>query len=104
MANNESRSKSHRTPVERSQNSSLEKAPLEQLAKEEWSKIPVERCKKLIDGYRKRLISLGVLPNIKFRVPNILSILSSVWNDIRFRFFFLRFVIATVFWEKWCII
>ena len=43
----------------RSQNSSWEKAPfksethLEQLAKEEWSKIPVERCKKLIDGYRK---------------------------------------------------
>ncbi len=30
---------------------------LEQFAKEEWSKIPVERCKKLIHGYRKRLIS-----------------------------------------------
>ena len=45
---------------------------LEQLAKEEWSKIPVERCKKLIDGYRKRLISV-VLPNINFRVPIILS-------------------------------
>ena len=27
---------------------------LEQLAKIEWSNIPVERCKKLIDGYRKR--------------------------------------------------
>ncbi|KAK7143817.1 hypothetical protein R3I93_014851 [Phoxinus phoxinus] len=31
---------------------------LEQFAKEEWSKIPGERCKKLIDGYRKRLISV----------------------------------------------
>ncbi len=30
----------------------------EQFAKEEWSKIPVERCKKLIHGYRKRLISV----------------------------------------------
>ncbi|CAJ0959505.1 unnamed protein product [Ranitomeya imitator] len=27
---------------------------LEQFAKEEWSKIPAEHCKKLIDGYRKR--------------------------------------------------
>ncbi|CAJ0961655.1 unnamed protein product [Ranitomeya imitator] len=26
---------------------------LEQFAKEEWSKIPAEHCKKLIDGYRK---------------------------------------------------
>ena len=31
---------------------------LEQLAKEEWSKIPVESCKTLIHGYRKRLISV----------------------------------------------
>ena len=31
---------------------------LEQLVKGEWSKIPVERYKKLIDGYRKRLISV----------------------------------------------
>ncbi len=31
---------------------------LEQFAKEERSKIPVERCKKLIHGYRKRLISV----------------------------------------------
>ena len=31
---------------------------LEQFAKEELSKIPVERCKKLVDGYRKRLISV----------------------------------------------
>ncbi len=30
---------------------------LEQFANEEWSKIPVERCKKLIHSYRKRLIS-----------------------------------------------
>uniref|UniRef100_A0A8C5N469 Transposase n=1 Tax=Leptobrachium leishanense TaxID=445787 RepID=A0A8C5N469_9ANUR len=34
------------------------KRHLEQFAKEEWSKIPGERCKKLIDGYRKRLISV----------------------------------------------
>lgn len=31
---------------------------LKQFAKEEWSKIPVERCKNLIDGYRKRMISV----------------------------------------------
>uniref|UniRef100_A0A8C5WJP2 Transposase n=1 Tax=Leptobrachium leishanense TaxID=445787 RepID=A0A8C5WJP2_9ANUR len=34
------------------------KRDLEQFAKKEWSKIPGERCKKLIDGYRKRLISV----------------------------------------------
>ena len=28
---------------------------LEQIAKEEWEKIPAEKCKKLIDGYKKRL-------------------------------------------------
>ena len=28
---------------------------LEQFAKEEWSKIPVERCKKLVDGNRKAI-------------------------------------------------
>ncbi|CAJ0938275.1 unnamed protein product [Ranitomeya imitator] len=31
---------------------------LEQFAKEEWSKIPAEHCKKLIDGYRKRLVAV----------------------------------------------
>ncbi|KAG2458804.1 TCB1 transposase, partial [Polypterus senegalus] len=31
---------------------------LEQFAKEEWSEIPFERCNKLVDGYRKRLISV----------------------------------------------
>uniref|UniRef100_A0A8C4SC68 Transposase n=1 Tax=Erpetoichthys calabaricus TaxID=27687 RepID=A0A8C4SC68_ERPCA len=31
---------------------------LEQFVKEEWSEIPVERCNKLVDGYRKRLISV----------------------------------------------
>ncbi|CAJ0955096.1 unnamed protein product [Ranitomeya imitator] len=30
---------------------------LEQFAREEWSKIPTEHCKKLIDGYRKRRIN-----------------------------------------------
>ena len=25
------------------------------IAKEEWEKIPAEKCKKLIDGYKKRL-------------------------------------------------
>ena len=28
---------------------------LEQMAKEEWEKLPADRCKKLIDGYKKRL-------------------------------------------------
>lgn len=31
---------------------------LAQFAKEEWSKTPAERCKKLVDGYRKQLISV----------------------------------------------
>lgn len=28
---------------------------LEEIAKEEWEKLPAEKCKKLIDGYKKRL-------------------------------------------------
>ena len=58
---------------------SLNLKALEQFAKEELSKILVERCKKLIHGYRKQLISLtvflskGMLPNIKLRVPIILA-------------------------------
>lgn len=28
---------------------------LEQIVKEEWKKIPAEKCKKLIDSYQKRL-------------------------------------------------
>lgn len=28
---------------------------LEQIAKEKWEKIPAEKCKKLIDGYKKHL-------------------------------------------------
>ncbi len=28
---------------------------LEQIAKEEWEKITAEKCKKLIDGFKKRL-------------------------------------------------
>ena len=54
---------------------------LEQLAKEEWSKIPVERCKtphswlqEAIDfRYFNFFIFKGVLPIIKLRVPIILS-------------------------------
>ncbi len=52
MASNDSRSESHRTPVEISQSSSWQKASF----KSEWP--GVERCKKLIRGYRKRLISV----------------------------------------------
>uniref|UniRef100_A0A8B9JYE2 Transposase Tc1-like domain-containing protein n=1 Tax=Astyanax mexicanus TaxID=7994 RepID=A0A8B9JYE2_ASTMX len=40
---------------------------LEQTAREEWEKIPAEMCKKLIDGYKKRLKAVitakGVLRN-----------------------------------------
>ena len=54
---------------------------LEQLAKEEWSKIQVERCKtphswlqEAIDfRYFNFFIFKGVLPIIKLRVPIILS-------------------------------
>ncbi len=28
---------------------------LEQIAKEEWEKITAEKCKKLLDGFKKRL-------------------------------------------------
>lgn len=39
---------------------------MKQFAKEEWSKIPAENCKKLIDGYQKRLfvviLSKGCAP------------------------------------------
>ena len=95
---------------------------LEQLAKEEWSKIPVERCKELIDGYRKRLICY-FFQRVCYQILSSLShfVLSifGVWNDIRFGFFSMcfsnankinkhvntkTFVIATFFWEKWCII
>lgn len=31
---------------------------LERFTQEEWSKIPVEMCKKLVDGYGKQLISV----------------------------------------------
>jgi transposase len=31
---------------------------LEQFDQEEWAKLPVQRCRKLIDGYRKRLIAV----------------------------------------------
>ena len=44
-----------KTAVERRHPSNVR--DLEQLEKEEWSKIPVESCKTLIHGYRKRLIS-----------------------------------------------
>ena len=37
--------------VERRHPSNVEE--LEQLAQEEWAKLPVERCRKLIHGYRK---------------------------------------------------
>ena len=31
---------------------------LELIAKDEWSKIPVETCKKLVSNYRTRLIAV----------------------------------------------
>ncbi|CAJ0938551.1 unnamed protein product, partial [Ranitomeya imitator] len=40
---------------------------LEQFAKEEWSKIPAEHCKKLIDGYRKRAEQSTPEPWLKIR-------------------------------------
>lgn len=66
-----------RTAVGRRNSSNLK--DLEQLAKEEWSKIP-----KTHNGYRRQLISVfffffskSVLPDIKLRVPIILSSPSS---------------------------
>uniref|UniRef100_A0A8C4XFK0 Tc1-like transposase DDE domain-containing protein n=1 Tax=Erpetoichthys calabaricus TaxID=27687 RepID=A0A8C4XFK0_ERPCA len=34
------------------------KAELQQFCKDEWAKIPPERCKRLIASYRKRLIAV----------------------------------------------
>ena len=68
----------HLNPIEylwRELKTAVGRRHLEQLAKEEWSKIPVERCKKL----RKRLISVifskGCATKYSgwFRVPIILS-------------------------------
>ena len=61
VASNESRSKSHWKLVEGSENrrkhpSNLGK--LEQFAQEEWAKLPVQRCRKLINGCRKHLIAV----------------------------------------------
>ncbi len=96
MASNESRSESHSTPEERSQTAVGRRHPsnlndLEQFAKEEWSKIPVERCKKLITGTDcfQLFCSKGVLPNIKLRVPIIFSsaffwVLCGIVSDLSF--------------------
>lgn len=39
---------------------------LELIAKDEWAKIPVETCKKLVSNYRKRLIA--VIANNSFSI------------------------------------
>ena len=97
---------------------------LEQLAKEEWSKIPVKRCKKLMvtgSDWSQLFYPKGVLPNIKFRVPIILSspflefcvqwyqiwlffVCFSKANKITKHVTTKTFVIAKFFWEKWYII
>jgi hypothetical protein len=43
-----------KTAVGRRHNSNIEE--LEQFAAEEWGKLPVERCSKLIDGYKKHFL------------------------------------------------
>ncbi|CAJ0967785.1 unnamed protein product [Ranitomeya imitator] len=48
---------------------------LEQFAKEEWSKIPAEHCKKLIDGYRKRPPALAI-----FTCPRSTEVRRSVFS------------------------
>ena len=60
VASKEFRSKSHWAPVGRSEKSSWEKAPFKSgrtgaVCTEEWAKLPVERCRKLIHGSRKCL-------------------------------------------------
>ena len=95
---------------------------LEQLAIDEWSKIPVEGCKKLIDGYR--LIFQLFFPKYEVQgannfVQSIFGVLCGMIPDLAFFpqiFVFLSnankkiymntktFVIAAFFWEKWCII
>ena len=88
---------------------------LEQLGKEEWSKIPVERCKKLIDGYRKRLIAVIFFQKVSYQivqrvnhfVQSIFGVLCGKISDLAFFSNANKintFVIATFFWEKWCII
>ena len=129
----QSRSKSNRhlwrdlkTAVGRRHPSNLRH--LEQLAKKQWSKIPVERCKKLMvtgSDWSQVFFPKGVLPNIKFRVPIILASpflefcveSYQIWlffslirlcfsnaNTINKHVNCKTFVIATFFLEKWCII
>ncbi|XP_075056903.1 fibrocystin-like [Mixophyes fleayi] len=62
VASNGSGYKSHRSHVETSEDGvsrihPLNLRELEQLVQEEWSKLPAERCRKLIHGYRKRITS-----------------------------------------------
>src|SRR4029434_2095821 len=50
---------------------------LEQFAHKEWAKIPVDRCRSLIESYRNRLIAViaskgRATKNIKLRVPSFL--------------------------------
>ena len=72
---------------------------LEQLVKEEWSKIPVERCKKLIDGYRKRLISVifSKVQGANNFVQSIFGVLCGMISDLAFflSFFFCVFPMQT---------
>ena len=101
---------------------------LEQL--EKWSKIPVEKCKKLIDGFQEAIDLILFFPKGKSDtkyyiqgannfVQSILVLCAMISDLAFFLWFFLyfsnvnkinkhvntkTFVIATFFWGKWCII
>ncbi|KAL2098623.1 hypothetical protein ACEWY4_005103 [Coilia grayii] len=101
---------------------------LEQFAKEEWSKIPAEHCKKLIDGYRKRLFAVVLSKGCATKysaegantfVRTIFGVLCKMIIDFIFFHslfcFFIAstineditakaFVIAIIFWEELSII
>ncbi|CAJ0936235.1 unnamed protein product [Ranitomeya imitator] len=56
---------------------------LEQFAKE-WSKIPAEHCKKLIDGYRKRLVAVYDIRRLKTDYLNPSKGTVTQWHFCRY--------------------
>ena len=58
---------------------------LEHLAKEEWSKIPVERCNKLIDGYGKQWLSVIFSIDTFLTLKPWLFQYLMMWNNMAFR-------------------
>ena len=67
-----------KTAVGRRQPSNL--GELEQFAQEEWAKLPVERCRKLIHGYRKCLtaVILSKGRDTKYQVEGVNNFINAI--------------------------